>query len=728
MSSGLFKDRISQASPLLSSGASIPSDAGAAARGPLDVPSRSWTDKIDGATTRKGGNVLPAEGLSGGDMPQTPVQVEVRIGGHLMAMKMAFVEQLQTRHAVNELPSATLVLSIPQASQEDDKALEPVMSLCQVGQSATLTMGPLRVFDGVIGAVKVSVDSRGRRVKVLLKNQLQRLKATPHSRIWKPQPDATLLREVLREHQVSVSSMVLPATEDVQRFQWNCSDWHFLRAVLGVHGAWLWPHADGSVKVQPPRLGGKTHRVSAKHGGRGSIPLDVAWEYSGLSQPRQLTTQSWDLSKQAVVQKTAKSPVLGHGGLAPTSVKALGAEGGGVLTGQWTDMSQQAEADGWLAALQAQAVRVRLTLPGGEAYQVGDTVALEGFGSHLDGQGIVTLVEHRCDVNERVGKTVIGVGLDEAAASAPLLSMPLGPVIGQVMPYQVDPKGKAWNRLPVKVPILGQEIIWARMGHVYASKDSGVTFYPEAGDEVVLAFFGDAPVIMASLHNPKRTAAIEPDAKNAKKGMVLRHNGQRVELSFDRDMSAAVWALGTDKTPEQQVVIDKAKGVTVTSLEGDMAIEVKAGGATVTTKKNMTLTTDEHLALVGKKGLTATSDNNVELGAQKSLIGKGNTEVQMASAEGKLTLTPEKADLSAGQTHVKGNMSVNIEGTGSVTVTGAEVDVKGNTRVAVTGNAVVVKADTEIEVQARHVKVAGEKTDVGGMGLTQISGGTINLG
>ncbi|VDZ51050.1 Uncharacterized protein conserved in bacteria [Serratia odorifera] len=107
-------------------------------------------------------------------------------------------------------------------------------------------------------------------------------------------------------------------------------------------------------------------------------------------------------------------------------------------------------------------------------------------------------------------------------------------MVAKVAPYRTDPRGKSWNRLPVKVPVLGEEIIWARMGHVYASDHSGVTFYPEAGDEVVLGFVGDMPVIMASLHNPQRKAAIEPDEKNAKKGMVLRHQGQRMELSFHR--------------------------------------------------------------------------------------------------------------------------------------------------------------------------------------------------
>ncbi|WP_273885926.1 phage baseplate assembly protein V [Serratia bockelmannii] len=294
-------------------------------------------------------------------------------------------------------------------------------------------------------------------------------------------------------------------------------------------------------------------------------------------------------------------------------------------------------------------------------------------------------------------------------------------------PFQADPH-RHWNRLPVTIPLLGRDVIWARMGHVYASKNSGVTFYPEAGDEVVLGFVGGDPVILASLHNPKRTAAIEPSAKNAKKGMVLRHDGQRMELSVDRDAHRFTWALGTDKTPEQQMVADQEKGVVLTSQKGNVAVEVRAGEMSVTTKKNIRLETEEQVTVTGKTGVTVTGGKDVILDAKAQLIGHGKTRVEMASAAGKLELSPEKANLSANQTRVVGTLTVDIQGNEAVKMKSSKVDLTGDVQVAIAGATVSVKGTAQASVEAAAVKVTGKMTDVGGAGTTNVKGTLINLG
>jgi len=708
MSDKSFKDRITQVFDALAA-PPVVSDVEQGIQDVQDTPLNAWAEKV-GTVAAVMESVAAVAGAGAGSSQRgkktavTPLTVVIHLGGQTVDPTTVFVEQLQTRYAVNEIPLATVVLSLPHSAPDDYTALDHLMGRCQVGQSATVKVDQMTVFDGVVGDVKVSSDASGRRIKVWLRHALQGLKSTLTSRIWKSQPDASLVREVLHKHQVK-NTVTLAVSGAMQRFQWNCSDWYFLRALSGLHGAWLWPHADGRVTVQAPSLGGKSHRVSATPRPGGVTVLDAEWGYSGVNQSSQVATQSWDLSTQSVVKKTAKKPPLGSGGLSPTKVKALGKEGMALFMGQWDGAHQQAAVNGWLVAQQAQAVRVRLTVAGCQAYQVGDTLVLEDFGTHLNGQGIVTQVEYQCGVNGRQGKTVVGIGLDEEVAAAPPLSVPAGLVVGQVATFQADPRSK-WNRLPVKVPLLGREVIWARMGHVYASKDSGVTFYPEAGDEVVLGFVGGDPVILASLHNPKLTAAIEPSAKNAKKGMVLRHDGQRMELSVDRDTHRLTWALGTDKTPEQQMVVDKKNGVTLTSLEGNVAVEVKAGGASVTTKQKIALNADEQVTVTGNTGVTATSGQDIRLDAKAQLVGKGQTCVKMTSAAGELKLLPEKATLSANQTIVKGTSTVEIEGTKDVTLKGKEV--------AITGN---------------KVEVIGNMTDVGGAGgTTNVKGAQINLG
>lgn len=731
---GSFKNRISQAVSAVEASTETVSSGIAdvvttAEQTTQDTITRTWADKVSLASGPADKPAGMLGQLTTGTADTTaPVKITVQVGGQELDAKKVFIASIQTRHAVNEIPTATVILNVPQSAPEDYTELDNVLTRCKVGQQAILKVDKQKAFEGVVGALQVTAGESGFRISLRLKHRLQGLKATSHSRVWKPQQDAVLVRQILSEHKVHTGTVTLSEGEPVQRLQWNCTDWQFVRALLGLHGAWLWPQADGSVRVQAPQMAGKTHRITARPTAGGTVVLGAEWGFSGMQQPSGAAVQSWDLSKQAVVKKTAKTRTMGSGGLTPAKVAALGTQSEALVTGHWDGVIQQATADGWLAAQHAQAVRVRLTLSGCHVYQPGDTVLLEGFGSHLNGQGLITWVEYQCDVNGRMGRTVVGVGLDEDTAAAPVLPVPSGLVTGTVAAFKADPKGK-WNRLSVKIPVLGADVLWARMGHLYATKDSGVTFYPEEGDEVALAFVGSEPVIVASLHNPTRAAAFEPSAKNARKGMVLRHAGKRAEWSFDRDKHTVTLELGDDKKPEQHIALDQAKGVLVTSLKGNVRFDVKEGEAAWTTKKNIALKADEQITVTGKTGIKVSSDKDVALEAKARLSGQGKTSVEMTSEQGKLQLTPEKANLSAAKTTVTGEMTVDINGNESVNIKGAKVDVKGEAEATVSALKVAVKGQAEASVQADvEVKIAGNMTEVGGAGITNVKGSLVNLG
>lgn len=658
-----------------------------------------------------------------------PPVLSMLLGGKELNAQQVFIQRVQVRHAVNEIPTATVVLSMAQTSTGNYAALDQVLSRGKVGQPATLKVDKQTVFIGVVGAVQVTSGKQGWQVRVRLKHPLQGLKATIRSRVWKAQQDAALVRDLLANHKVAVGTITLDGGAAVQRMQWNCTDWHFLRALLGLHGAWLWPKSDGKVVLQTPKLAGKSVQISGISG-PGVVPVEMAeWTFSGLQHSAGVTIRSWDLSTQKTVKKIGKGATLGHSGLAPTMVAPLGGESDLLQTGQWDFPLQQAYADGVLTAQWAQSVQGSLTLTGYHTCQVGDTVSLEAFGTHLTGQGLVTQVSYQFSRSEPAGNTVIGFGLDEETASLPTLPVPTGLVMGTVASFKADPKGK-WNRLPVTIPVLGTEVVWARMGHVYASKDSGVTFYPEVGDEVALAFVGSDPVIVAALHNPERAAAIEPSAKNAKKGIVLRHGGKRAEWSTDREQHTMTLALGDDKKPEQHLLWDATKGLVATHEKGDVKVDIKTGEAIWTVKKNLVLTVDEQLTVTGKTGMKMGSDKDIQLVAKMKLHGTGNEGAKLTSGDSMLALTPEAMKVSAVQTTVQGKESVTITSDAAVALKGrAEVTMNSSGKVAVAGAEVTVKGQAEVSVEAgAAVKVAGATTDLGGAGVTHVKGSLVNLG
>lgn len=660
---------------------------------------------------------------------EAPAELEIRLNGEPLDPKHVWVERITVRRAVNEIPTAAVLLTMPQALHDDYSVLTRLLEQGAIGQSLSMKAGKLLLFAGVVAAVQVHVGGTGRRLKVRLKHRLQGLKARQDSRLLKQGTDASVLRQVLSEHGVK-AQVTIPTAEPMQRVQWNCSDWTFVRAVAGQHGAWLWPQADGGVKIHAPTLGGKTHRIGATAQHPGISLLEAQWAYSGLKQPQQVHTKSWDLGGQAVVEKTAKPASLGAGGLAPTRIKPLkDARWLASLTGQWDPAIQQSATDGWITQQHAQAVRGHWTVAGCQAIELGDTLELAGFGPALDGRAIVTQLEYEIDSALRVGKTIVGIGLDEAAAVAPSLPAPTELVIGKVAKHQTDAKPATWNRVPVRVPVLGPSVLWARMGHAYASAQSGVTFYPEAEDEVALEFVGQDPVIVASLHNPKQVAPFAPSAKNEKKAIVLRHAGKRLELSFDREQHALQWMVGQDTAPEQQLVMSEEKGLAFAAKRGQVMMEVEAGDVSWTTKKNLKLSTAEQMVLKGKTGVSVSSEKNVKLEAQMKLSGQGKQGVAWTSERSRMTMTPQKASVSANEVAIDGTMTVKLGGNEGVQIKAAKVDVKGDAEVSVAGPKVALNGQAQASVTGAQVSVEGQATtNVGGSGITNVKGAMVNLG
>lgn len=707
-------------------------------QGAENAVKEGWSDKLGAAADLPGKLTGVADKISGGSAHAlVPLAVSVLVGGKELDAKTVFIEGIQTRMAVNEIPSATVTISLPQSAPEDYAPLDALLNQCKVGGVAQLKLDKLTVFDGVVGALRVTRSEGVCRISLRFKHLLQGLKATSRSRVWKAQQDAALVQQVLKEHNIKVGTVTLAEGKPVQRVQWKCSDWHFLRALTGEHGAWFWVQMDGTVKVQPPAMGGKTHQVSAKNSAAGIMVLNAEWGFSCLQQPKGVGTQSWNMDEQAPHKNTAKKITLGSGALAPDAIKALGLESDMLLTGQRDSTIQQGTADGLLLTQHAQAVRVRLTLAGCQPFQPGDTVSLDGFGTHLNGQGLVTQVEFQCDKNSRMGQTIVGVGLDDEAALFPEMPVPEGQVNGIVADFAVDPESGR-NRIAVKVPLLGTESLWARMGHLYATKEAGVTFYPEVGDEVGLAWIGSDPLIDSRLHNPKRKAPFEPSKDNLRKGILLRHEAKRAEWRVDVKTPTMTVELGNDKDPEQHLTVHEEQGTKLISKKGDFTVELKEGLVDFKAKKHFSLDVEDKVIVKAKQNVTVNTDENMALEAKKNQVIKGDVKVEVASTETKLDMDKEAAKLTALNVTLTGTKTAVVKSDKDTTLEGLNTTVKGTTKVEVSSTA------GEVDVKGGKLKLSGTEEaslsspakatvsasdcEIGGSGITAIKGSTIKLG
>ena len=700
-------------------------------------PLGQWAPALAGvAGAAASGVAALVDGLGGSaakdlSTPGVPVDIAVQVNGR--QLKDVDVERVTIRLAVNEIPSATLELGVPREMHDDYQAFSALVVSCAVGEQVQVLAGGSALTVGTVGAAQVEVREGVRRLRLRLKSPLQGLKVTTRSRVFGGGKDDAVLRRVLGDHGVRVAGIQDMAGEHDQRIQWNCSDWTFVRGLMGLHGVWLWPRADGSVSIGLPKPATKSHRAAATSAGMGmgahapgggaSEAYSMEWAFSGLTLPRQVSMTGWDIGQQASVSKQASACPLGTGALDPVRIKSLATgplASYALVSPQVQDASLlQAGARAQLLAQQAQAVQMSITLEGIVPSAVGDSVDVSGFGAGLSGKALVTAVGYEVGGTPRQTRTTLSVGLDDEAAQPPEVPVPAGLLMGKVAPFKADRKS-GWHRLPVTVPLLGREVLWARLASPYASLDSGVCFYPEPGDEVVLGFVGMDPLIIGSVHNPKQKAPFAPDSKNAKKGIVLARGGQVQSLVFDQNAHTMHWEMGKGKSPEQSVVMDMSKGIAATSMTGDVHVQAKTGQVRWDAKKGLNLTTDGTATLNGKLGVKVTSNRDVQLDAMMNVNATGKKKVALASEGSKLALEPSRAELGSATTTVKGTAQMSVEGVKTV--------LKGTGWVLVTGAKTELKGSAEVSVSGAMASVKGTTTEVSASGVVNVKGAMINLG
>jgi uncharacterized protein involved in type VI secretion and phage assembly len=192
-------------------------------------------------------------------------------------------------------------------------------------------------------------------------------------------------------------------------------------------------------------------------------------------------------------------------------------------------------------------------------------------------------------------RTELVLGQDvQRDVGTPLVPSAPGLHIGIVGEYKQDPENL--NRLRVKVPSLQTDDtpLWARFAAPYASKERGLCFYPEPGDEVVLGFFAEDPrypVILGSMHNPKNKPPYAPSVGNNQKGLVLTQGGNEQQLLFDTKAVSAVLVSGKEKIALQ-------KGA---KIESDGPVQLAGSKIDIAAKQQVNLQGQSGVQIKGAK-------------------------------------------------------------------------------------------------------------------------------
>ncbi|WP_156521512.1 type VI secretion system tip protein VgrG [Burkholderia sp. MSMB1589WGS] len=540
-----------------------------------------------------------------------PPDLELLFGKSKEELRDFQLVSLEVRHGINQIPTAKLILSSSKGIGWDAEKFGKDIKLCRIGESVELKIksGDSVLFSGVVVQQECLLNMDRLDISLKMKHNLHRWNIVRRSKIFEDMSDADILRVILKDtdihdEETTVGKLEAMAAVHQQMIQFDCTDWQFIKARLNANGVWLMPTPEG-IDVVVPKLTGKTdHTIyrSAEKNKSDILMSEARWQFNSEIQPEKIEVFDWEMPEQKMSDAyEGKSLEMGRDALDPAKLPAL-------TTLPWTiahsltlaGEEQLALANGRLLSRQASGIVASFTVLGNANYALGQSLAISGYGEHLDGVGLISEITHAMTQGTwrttlTLGKETRGTPEDSLIPSVPGLH------IGIVAEYEEDPNTD-WNRIKVIIPMLrlDDQPLWARFAAPYASKDSGLCLYPEPGDEVVLGFFEEDPrhpVILGALHNPINKPPYPPSEENAEKGLFLSVDGLVQSLIFDREQATATLTLTKDDDKHE--------------------LKFSEDGISLSTVKDITAEAEENITLKAEKKLKAEGVDGVDVVGKK---------------------------------------------------------------------------------------------------------------
>lgn len=545
---------------------------------------------------------------------------------------------------VNKLPRARLVISDGDPAREtfpisETESLIPGATLkIELGYDSNTT----EVFSGVIDRQGLDISQNGpSRLIVEATDPAMAMTLARSNAIFENMTDSAVITKLIQTAgltpKVTATSGTHPAI-----VQYYASDWDLMLIRAQLNGMVV-TVADSMVTVAPPNTATTTVLTLAY----GVSILDFRAEMDAATQYKASALQSyaWDPATQALTTSGQPSTdVETPGNLSSDDladvfdIAQAPQQTAGTLAE--ADLTSWSSAELMLSRLAK--IRGHVKFQGNVLAVPGAMVMLEGLGDRFNGAAYVAGVHHHVSEGLWVTTTEIGLSPQWFSETAPHIEAPgaVGqlPAVanlqtGIVLKVDADPDDE--YRVQVQLPLLrtGQVGLWARLGSFYASNSFGAEFYPEVGDEVVVAFMnGDPrfPVILGSLYSKKNPPPTPPDTANNQKSIVTR---SKLRIDFFEEPPAVEIS-----TPGKQSVRldDKNKTVTVKDMNGN-TITMADSGITIDSASKITMTAKSDIAITAQGKLTLKGTAGVMIAGMSIKADADTSFAAQGSAEAKLT-------------------------------------------------------------------------------------------
>ncbi len=528
---------------------------------------------------------------------------------------------------------------------------------------------PKPLIEGEVTGLEIELDAEGTFTVVRGYDPSHRLRQGSRVAGYPNTSYDAIVRQVAQRAGLQPGKLTPTKTVHPLVQQGNVDDWTFLHQLAAEVGYRVTVEA-GKLNFGPPPT---SATAPAPKAGAAADPyvlapgtdlLALRAVVSAAEQVGRVEVRSWNQHDKTPVTGTAQA-VTTSAQLSPTPKSLAGTFGTNPYIGTNVPYQQRAEATAAAEAIAEEIgssfAELEGVVRGDPQLTAGRPIALANMGDPFDGKYTLTRARHVFDPEEGYTTAISVTG----AADRSLLGLVAGPGTGTGVPglavgVVTDVKDpEALGRVKLKLPWLAGDFLtdWAPTVQLSAGANRGTLLLPEVNDQVLVGFEqGDLrrPYVLGGLHSSVDKPPATPAPVDAGSGKVTRRalvtrTGHKVEF------------LEKDSKGEQ--------GITLATGDGALSVALDQK----TTK--IAVTSDGTVVIDAAKGVTISSSaGNLDLSGQKITLD-AKTAVEVKGASGVTVSTNGKLDLSGSAASLQGKATTEVKGGAMTTITGALVKI-----------------------------------------------------
>ncbi|HWV69892.1 type VI secretion system tip protein VgrG [Chitinophaga sp.] len=513
------------------------------------------------------------------------------------------------------------------------------------GNTVTITAGygnggEEPIFTGIVVKQTIQATDQGFHLIVTCKHSAVKMTITKKDAVFMNQVDSAIMSTAISNNGLSGDVTSTSAINELV-FQKFSTDWDFLLSRAEFNG-YVVSLVEDKIVAAPPVVSGEP--VVSVAFGESLISFNAS--VNAEKQVPSLSAAAWDPQTLAMITANAEEPGLNAQGNITASTLAAALSQTPLQLVSNSPLAQeslQAWANSTLLRMRLESISGQVSFMGNATVWPNTLIALSGVGTRFNGNAYVWAVTHT--LKEGVWNTNAKFGLNSkpiyerenfsySPANGQLPAIQ-GLQLGTVVAISEDPAAEYRVQVMLASTATGQQGTWARLSTFYATATAGAIFFPEVGDEVVVAFVENDPrypVIIGSLYGKAKTPPVTPaDNNNYIKALYTK---SQLQISFDDENKII-----TVVTPGgNSITLNDTSQEIVVQDQSSNSITMAPAGITIKSASDLTLEATGQLKLSGlsiNAAATAAlemSGATLSLSADTTLSATGNASATLSSS------------------------------------------------------------------------------------------------